>query len=367
MKVLFAATPGVGHVRPLLPVLDAFRAAGHEVSIAISDGIDVTGLDGAVTRYDKGPARFPRCPYGPGPERVAWWSRVNTQMAWASYLDSSEIIEDFRPDLLIRDSAERGAYLAAEVAGLEHATVFAGSETALAPYLLREARMSAPWRAALGLPEDPQGATQVPLLGIGLTHPDFYGPDAELVPRAAFYRSPEAGPYPGAEHRGPFILVSMGTTEQVPHLEFTRRILTGLNGSGVQVAATVPDDCQAVVAEEFGYADILGFSDLTSHLNRADVVVTHGGFGTVQAALRRGIPLHITPFHSDQFFNAERVSACGVGTWLPWDSCTPGRLARSVMHTVHDPSFKASAQRFAQRVRSLPGLEEGVRALEQGL
>ena len=45
-----------------------------------------------------------------------------------------------------------------------------------------------------------------------------------------------------------------------------------------------------------------------------DAAVHHGGSGTTGASLRAGIPTIIKPFFGDQFFNADRVEAIGVGS-----------------------------------------------------
>lgn len=363
MRVLLAATPGGGHVLPMIPVLDAFRAAGHDVALAISDDMVVPGLDEGVRRFRKGPSHFPLCPYPRGARRTAWWGRVNTEMAWASYLGTKRIIEDFSPDLVVRDAAERGAYLAAEVAGVPHVTVLAGSETVLTSYLRREQGITAPLRASLGLPEDPEGSTQVPVMGIVLTHPRFFGHGSALLANSRFYRGDSSLPVrdAGSDTGGPSVLVSLGSSLAVPHEEFARRALEGLAGTGVRVTVAVPDRFRARLAREFAGARILGFEDLAPHLDGADVVVSHGGFGTVQAALHRGVPMHITPFGSDQFFNAERISAQGLGVALPWESCTPARLAGSVWDVARGPSFRKAARAFAEDVRRLPGLDACVR------
>lgn len=57
MRVMFIATPGVGHVFPMVPLAWAFRAAGHDVLMAtgqlgmaaINAGLDVADI---TPRFD---------------------------------------------------------------------------------------------------------------------------------------------------------------------------------------------------------------------------------------------------------------------------------------------------------------------------
>jgi UDP:flavonoid glycosyltransferase YjiC (YdhE family) len=62
---------------------------------------------------------------------------------------------------------------------------------------------------------------------------------------------------------------------------------------------------------------------LSPLLRGIDAVLTHGGAVTTLAALSKAIPLVITPQGADQFIQAERVAAAGVGIALQPDEATP--------------------------------------------
>jgi UDP:flavonoid glycosyltransferase YjiC (YdhE family) len=63
-------------------------------------------------------------------------------------------------------------------------------------------------------------------------------------------------------------------------------------------------------------------------LPSCDVVVTHGGSGSMLGALRHGLPLLFLPQGADQFRNAERGQTCGVGQQLhPRRSALPPFIA----------------------------------------
>lgn len=51
-------------------------------------------------------------------------------------------------------------------------------------------------------------------------------------------------------------------------------------------------------------------------LPQVDLVITHGGAGTVERALAHGRPLAVVPFGNDQFYNTERVVTLGLGVGL---------------------------------------------------
>ncbi|MFD0339986.1 glycosyltransferase [Streptomyces sp. NPDC127117] len=353
-----------------MALLKEFRRAGHHTALAVSDALPQEIFPPGVPRYSKGAESFPVDPPTRGPAREQWWGEQNRRMAWVSYRDTARIIGEFQPDLIVRDFAERGALLAAESAGVRHATMLTDSTTALERQLTREGALMAPLRTALGLTEDLDGACQVPLMGVSLMHPDFYGTNARLIPNARFFRPPAPRkPAVPAERAGhvPRILITMGTTATVPHLDFLSVALSGLRGSGAEVVVAAPDEIAGQLASRFSYATILGFVPLEPLMDGADLVVGHGGFATMTAALSRGIPLHLTPFHSDQFFNAERALSCGFGTALRWEDCSSANLAESLLTTVHSTTIRTAAREFARRMQTLPALAQCAELLTEPL
>ncbi|HJD81115.1 hypothetical protein [Kitasatospora aureofaciens] len=95
MRVLFIASPGIGHARPMRPMLRVFGEAGHEVAAAVSDRLPATLFDPSVPLFAKRPDRFPTNPLPRGPERVAWWREHNLAMARESLADSLDVIRSY--------------------------------------------------------------------------------------------------------------------------------------------------------------------------------------------------------------------------------------------------------------------------------
>ncbi len=85
-------------------------------------------------------------------------------------------------------------------------------------------------------------------------------------------------------------------------------------------------------------------------LERADVVISHGGLGTIKEALHFAVPMFLIPFAYDQFANAERVARAGYGRQLSSLSWSPSR-------------FKAEYEAFRE---SLPRLRKNLLYLRTG-
>lgn len=78
----------------------------------------------------------------------------------------------------------------------------------------------------------------------------------------------------------------------------------------------------------------------------SDVVVCHGGNGTIYQALSRGVPIIGIPTMHDQWFNMERVEALGVGIRLSERNLQPDHVFDAVAKILSDRSFARNAQKL---------------------
>ncbi len=94
-------------------------------------------------------------------------------------------------------------------------------------------------------------------------------------------------------------------------------------------------------------------------LPRLRALVHHGGIGTSVEAATAGLPQGFVPLAHDQFDNAERWIARGVGLRLPRRDWT-GTLAR----LLADASIAAACRRAAAQVRGADGVTAAVEMIE---
>jgi rhamnosyltransferase subunit B len=101
-------------------------------------------------------------------------------------------------------------------------------------------------------------------------------------------------------------------------------------------------------------------------LPQVAALVHHGGIGTTAEALRAGTPQLVVPLAHDQFDNAARVAALGVGAGLHAARLSEERLVRALRGIVGNAAMaarcKAIAARFAGE-QPLPGLCARLEAL----
>ena len=81
-------------------------------------------------------------------------------------------------------------------------------------------------------------------------------------------------------------------------------------------------------------------------------MLTHGGAGTTLGTLAAGIPLVVVPQGADQFVQADRVTAAGVGLTVTGEATES--VAPTVLKVLADPSFRANAGKVAAQIAALP-------------
>jgi rhamnosyltransferase subunit B len=84
-------------------------------------------------------------------------------------------------------------------------------------------------------------------------------------------------------------------------------------------------------------------------LPHAAALVHHGGIGTTAEALRAGIPQLVVALAYDQFDNAERVKALGVGLGLTKARLTTARLTAALRQLIDSASIAATCQSTGKR------------------
>ena len=100
-------------------------------------------------------------------------------------------------------------------------------------------------------------------------------------------------------------------------------------------------------------------------LPHCDLVVNHGGSGSVIGALAHGLPLVVLPMGADQLPNAQRCEQLGVGVVLDAVRVTPRSVRDATSALLSDAHAREAAERIRDEIASLPGPEAAVPMLEQ--
>jgi len=222
-------------------------------------------------------------------------------------------------------------------------------------------------RARLGLPPLPGFHTGLSrLLTLVATLPQLEYPRAWepwlRVTGPLLWEPPEGervAPPPG---EGPVVLIAPSTAQDPEHA-LLRAALAGLAGAPVRVIATYngrdpgPVDVppNAVLVPWVSYAKTMPGCDL---------VVTHGGHGTLVRALACGCPVVVCPAGGDMGENAARADWAGVGVRLPRRLLGPRTLRLAVGRALRDAGMRDRARAVAAWVAAHDGADAAARELE---
>jgi UDP:flavonoid glycosyltransferase YjiC (YdhE family) len=160
------------------------------------------------------------------------------------------------------------------------------------------------------------------------------------------------------------VLLSFSTVSEQKSVAKLQMTLDGLASLPVHVVATTGGDVSPSELSAPANARVVAFADHNALLDRAAVVVGHGGHGTTMRSLSKGVPIVCIPAPSvDQGPNAEMVQAWGAGIALPTDA-NSSQVHAAVQAVLADPGYAAQAQRLATEFSGLNGAQLAADSLE---
>jgi MGT family glycosyltransferase len=153
---------------------------------------------------------------------------------------------------------------------------------------------------------------------------------------------------PPIDHR-PFVLVAMSTTF-MDHVDQLQRVVTALGSlqvSGLVTTGPAVDPEQVRAPEGVTVVRSAPHRQVLAH---TDVLVTHGGHGTVMKGLVAGVPIVCMPIGRDQPDNAARLSHAGAGLTVS-KRASPAKIAAAVQKLLDDDSYRTAAGRLGRQLR----------------
>lgn len=159
------------------------------------------------------------------------------------------------------------------------------------------------------------------------------------------------------------VVVTQGTVANQSFTDLIEPTLQALAGfPGLVVAATGRPGEIGDVPANVRVAEFVPFDDLLPH---ADVLVTNGGFGAVQQALRHGVPMVAAGLTEEKKENNVRLAATGAAIDLATDRPTAADVRQAVDSILNTGSYKENAQRLAAEYAKHNALEEIEKAISE--
>jgi len=307
------------------------------------------------------------------------WQRGNALFAKvaaeAMVGDLVPILAELRPALVVHETAEFGGPLAAAVAGIPWVHHSWGP---LRPrHMSRHAGdLVAPLWREWGLEPDAFGG-HFRFLYLDICPPGFQTSQAAAIDvrhllRPVVFSGTDGDALPewfAALPPRPLVYVTFGTVFNRDLCLF-EAVLEGLENEPVNVVVTVgrnndPAALRTVGAPARRNVHIERYIGHAALLPHCDLAVTHGGSATTLGALDHGVPLLVLPQGADQFRNAERTVASGVGRRLLGAEATPAAVRREVRTLLSDETYRGRARAIRDEVALMPPPSERVVLLDQ--
>jgi UDP:flavonoid glycosyltransferase YjiC (YdhE family) len=388
VRIYLGAFGDPGHAFPMLALGGALVARGHDVELqtwrrweehAVAAGMTFA----AAPEYQVFPTRErPLKPY----EAAARAAR-----------ETVPSVEAFAPDLAVADILTPAPALAAELCRVPVATlvphVHPWSAPGFPPYavgarLPRTGIGRRAWRrfdplvakglaqgrdeyngcrARLGLPPLPGLHTGLSRLRTlvatlpQLEYPRVWEPWLRVT-GPLLWEPPEGervAPPPGD---GPVVLIAPSTAQD-PEQVLLCASLAGLAGAPVRVIATYNGRDPGPIAVP-GNAVLVPWLSYAKTMPGCDLVVTHGGHGTLVRALACGCPVVVCPAGGDMGENAARADWAGVGVRLPRRLLGPRALRLAAGRALRDAGMRDRARAVAAGVAAHEGADAAARELE---
>jgi UDP:flavonoid glycosyltransferase YjiC (YdhE family) len=365
MRVLFTTWAWRSHLYSLVPLAWACRTAGHDVLVAsqprLLEEIIRTGLPAATVGHDVDALRMVRgylLPAAEGSRAPGTRGPRVLEMVLAqaeSMVDGVvELVKTWRADVVVFEPTALAGPIAAAAAGVPAVRHLYGIDLMLraAPVLPDLLAPLATRHRAGAL--DPFGTMTIDPVPAGLQLPtDYARLPVQYVPFNGSGSVPAQPPVPSGR---PGVCVTWGHT--IASLDPARfllpAVLDAISTLDVDIVAAVSAEQRALLGVVPQRVRVVVDAPLHHLLGDVDLVVGHGGAGTVLTALHHGLPLLLVPQLPDHAGHAERVLAAGAGAVLTVEQATPQRLREEVQRLLGDGSRRAAAGRLQREMRAAP-------------
>ncbi len=388
-RVLVAAFGDAGHAFPAISLARELHRRGHEVLVETWDEW-------------RGPVEAEGLGFTAAEEYTAFPPRPESAVDGASAADAAlalvPLMEEERFDVVVSDILTLAPALAAEKVGLKRATlvphVWPVHEAGLPFFafgamLPRTAVGRAIWRAALpvligGLK---QGRAEMnesrAVVGLAPSERLHGGISEELALVATFPQLEYPRIWPAGVHvtgpmwfelpfedvelpegDGPLVLVAPSTAQD-PQCTLVRAALDALADEPVRVLATTNrHHLEVPLPAAPANARVVDWLSYSQAMAAADLVICHGGHGTVARALRAGLPVLCCPAVGDMAENGARVAWSGAGLMLPWRLVGAGALRVAVRRLLSDSAFAGRAGKIARWSAENDGAARGANLVD---
>jgi MGT family glycosyltransferase len=426
MKILIASTPAIGHVNPMLAIARILMTDGHDVAVHTGSAFRARVEAAGAEFFSLPPeadvdltdpfARFPELKVlPPGPD----WLRVVMERFFVDNIPAQceglrRLVESLGSDAIVGDDmffrvlpmllgghSKRPPIVLCGTSILhwpraDGAPLFLGLPPATTPKQRAEyAALARDYHEVVDRPVGLRLNKLLKELGVGTTsmtlfHSSVGLADAYLQLSVPGFEFP--GDIPGSVHfvGTPPIIPGQAPLPPWAHdLDGSRKVVLVTQGTvanhnfGLLIAPTLaalagqPDvlvvattggrPLEAIPGAVPSNARIATFLPFEWLLPRVDVLVTNGGYGSVNQAMSFGIPLVTAGMTEDKADVNARVAWSGVGVNLATNEPAPEALRAAVRTVLDRPAYRMRASQMADEFARIDTRSEVLSIINQAV
>ncbi|HEY7200916.1 MAG TPA: nucleotide disphospho-sugar-binding domain-containing protein [Candidatus Dormibacteraeota bacterium] len=351
MRLAFCTSAGYGHFLPVVPLAWAARSAGHDVLVvtaaaavraSVAAGlptVNVRPRAGEPGRGAMASGTLPRAQYAM-PDRPMAVRMVAALEAW-------------RPDLVVTEHNDFLAPVAA--AALSIPVVVHGLGVLPVPPTLP--------------PTPPFVASAFDDLFNGSAAPCVAGRIDTCPPSLREEPQPRVWPMRHVPYNGgcvlpdwlrdprsmPRVCLTLGTVvPALAELSHVRALTESVRGLDAEVILVLGDTDPAQLGDVAANVRLTGWLPLSELLPACDVIVHHGGAGTIMSAVVAGVPQCVLPFRDGAI-----VQRRGIGVALDAEAGLSAEgIRRAIELLLREPAYGAAAAEVRREVAAMPAPAE---------
>ncbi|HEU4837471.1 MAG TPA: glycosyltransferase [Pyrinomonadaceae bacterium] len=353
--IIFVQLPELGHINPTLKLARKLRRNGHQVSyVGLPDLEDYVKLQGVGFI----PILARACPKGSLAGRRINLIEILDQLRTEGAVEIAAVLKTVKPDLLLVDVELLGVVSLARKLSIPCGLI----STNLSGTRL----ISSNDARDMGLPILIPCPQEFDFPNAG-TQPGHYYIEASIELDRT---DPYPFPFERLDETRSLIYCSLGS-----HCEDFKE-----TGSFFQTAIKVfreRPDCQLVLGTGRFQLNGVDASDLPENillvswapqlalLKRAQIMITHGGLGTIKECIYAGVPMIVYAVMKDQPENAARVAYHGLGVSNDIKEVSIPQLHSAIDTIQRDSSFKTRVESMSKKFHAMESSGRGVRIVER--
>ncbi|MCK4810099.1 MAG: glycosyltransferase [Candidatus Omnitrophica bacterium] len=165
----------------------------------------------------------------------------------------------------------------------------------------------------------------------------------------------------------PVIYITMGSTTPEDIYQYIQRVFTKLDyqvvlTTGGQVRSEIISSMSVpgkIFVENYVNGDLV--------MQKSNVVICHGGNGTIYQAIKNGVPIVGIPTHHDQAYNMKRVENLGIGIKVSYEQFTkaPLSLLNDLKRIFSNNSFRETISKYQKIVNAYTPAKTAVNIIEE--